>query len=91
MRALRSMSGTSLDGVDAAVIETDGVTIAGFGDRLPRLHGRRAARDPPRFRPVAGDAAGRGRRFGGGARAHVELLSGFEGVDVVGFTADARA
>lgn len=31
IRALGLMSGTSLDGVDAAVIETDGVTIAGFG------------------------------------------------------------
>ncbi|WP_299626634.1 anhydro-N-acetylmuramic acid kinase [uncultured Tateyamaria sp.] len=31
IRALGAMSGTSLDGVDAAVIETDGVTIKGFG------------------------------------------------------------
>ena len=29
--ALGAMSGTSLDGVDAAVIETDGVAIHGFG------------------------------------------------------------
>ena len=29
--ALGTMSGTSLDGVDAAVIETDGVTLFGFG------------------------------------------------------------
>lgn len=32
MRALGAMSGTSLDGVDAAVVVTDGVAIAGFGD-----------------------------------------------------------
>ena len=31
VRALGLMSGTSLDGVDAALIETDGVTVSGFG------------------------------------------------------------
>ncbi len=31
IRALGMMSGTSLDGVDAALIETDGIRIAGFG------------------------------------------------------------
>lgn len=34
VRALGLMSGTSLDGVDAAVIETDGVAIRGFGPSL---------------------------------------------------------
>lgn len=37
IRALGMMSGTSLDGVDAAIIETDGQRIAGFG-----RHGYRA-------------------------------------------------
>ena len=32
IRALGMMSGTSLDGVDAAMIETDGERIAAFGD-----------------------------------------------------------
>ncbi len=32
VRALGAMSGTSLDGVDTAVIETDGVAIFGFGE-----------------------------------------------------------
>ena len=31
MLVLGMMSGTSLDGVDAAVLETDGETIHGFG------------------------------------------------------------
>lgn len=34
MRAIGLMSGTSLDGVDAAMLETDGVSIAGFGPSL---------------------------------------------------------
>ena len=42
--AIGLMSGTSMDGVDAAVLITDGETIAGFG--------------PRRFRPyVAGERA----------------------------------
>ncbi|MFV0335543.1 MAG: anhydro-N-acetylmuramic acid kinase [Tropicimonas sp.] len=31
LRVLGTMSGTSLDGVDAAVIETDGITVSNFG------------------------------------------------------------
>lgn len=38
MRALGMMSGTSLDGVDAALIETDGVRIAGFGRSAYRAY-----------------------------------------------------
>ena len=36
VRALGTMSGTSLDGVDAAVVETDGETILAFGDTAYR-------------------------------------------------------
>jgi anhydro-N-acetylmuramic acid kinase len=36
MRAIGLMSGTSLDGVDAALIETDGETIAAFGQSFYR-------------------------------------------------------
>ena len=39
IRALGMMSGTSLDGVDAAMIETDGVRIGGFGDSAFRAFG----------------------------------------------------
>ena len=34
------MSGTSMDGVDAAVLVTDGETIADFGPRLFRPYSR---------------------------------------------------
>ena len=38
IRALGAMSGTSLDGVDAAVVETDGVRITGFGPTAYRAY-----------------------------------------------------
>ncbi len=34
MKVIGLMSGTSLDGVDAAVLETDGQTVQGFGPSL---------------------------------------------------------
>ncbi len=37
--ALGTMSGTSLDGVDAAIVVTDGVEIAGFGGTVYRPYG----------------------------------------------------
>ena len=86
MRALGLMSGTSMDGVDAAVLETDGETIAGFG--------------PSAFRALcAGGAGGAARRASGAGRAtrgsrrsrrwcgaaHAAAVAGFDGVEVVGF------
>ena len=84
VRALGAMSGTSLDGVDAAVLETDGREIMGFGEVGYR--GYTAAE-----RQVI--AAGLGRWMGPEVAAaaevveaaHLAVLAGFEGVDLVGF------
>ena len=84
IRALGAMSGTSLDGVDAAVLVTDGVTITEFG--------------PSDFRPYAKEEsavlrAALGKWDGAEVEAaaevietaHAQILSGFEDVDLVGF------
>ncbi len=84
--ALGAMSGTSLDGVDAAVLVTDGQTIRHFGETGYRPYS--AAE-----RAVLRAAFGRWPGEGGAAEAaevvetaHSELLSGMTGgVDVVGF------
>ena len=83
--ALGAMSGTSLDGVDAAMVLTDGETIAEFGPHAyrPMSEAERAA-----IRAAFGrwpgdpgvDAAAEVIE-----RAHAELLSRFSGADVVGF------
>lgn len=82
--ALGTMSGTSLDGVDAAVIETDGVQIFGFG-----------ASD---YRPYSADEqavlkAHLGRWPDDGVTdaaqivedAHLAVMKKFEGVAIAGF------
>jgi anhydro-N-acetylmuramic acid kinase len=85
MRALGLMSGTSMDGVDAAVVETDGVTIGGFGERAFRAYSpaeRELLRGALGLWPgdpgvEAVEALVRG--------AHAEVVAGFEGIDIVGF------
>ncbi len=85
MRALGLMSGTSMDGVDAAVLETDGETIEGFGPSAFRAYA-------PAEREVL--RAGLGRWPGEDGveaveavvdAAHAEAVKGFQGVAVVGF------
>src|SRR5687767_3218361 len=85
MRALGLMSGTSMDGVDAAVVETDGEAIAGFGPTAFHAYG-------PDER--AGLHAALGRWPGGPGldgvealvrAAHAAAVVGFEGIEVVGF------
>lgn len=83
--ALGAMSGTSLDGVDAAMLQTDGETVLAFG--------------PQAFRPYTGAeqailraALGQwpeGPDVAAAAEvvenAHAEVLSRFSGADLVGF------
>ena len=84
LRALGAMSGTSLDGVDAAVIETDGVQIFGFGET-----GYRAYTDDERTVLRAGLGRWVGDEVNAAAlvvdTAHRAVLAEFEGVDLVGF------
>jgi anhydro-N-acetylmuramic acid kinase len=80
--ALGAMSGTSLDGVDAALVRTDGVEILEFGD-----NGYRPYSD--RERQVLRAALGRWEGVEDAAEvvetAHAQLLSGIPGAEVVGF------
>ncbi|MCR9085452.1 MAG: anhydro-N-acetylmuramic acid kinase [Rhodobacteraceae bacterium] len=85
LRAIGCMSGTSLDGVDAALIETDGETITGFGPTAYRAYGKAE-------RAVLRAALGRWPGETGVAEAaavveaaHVELLAQMPPADLVGF------
>lgn len=85
VRALGAMSGTSLDGVDAAVVETDGLRIFDFGETAYRPY-------TDAERKVLAAALGRWPGEDGVAEAaqvveaaHREVLSGFADVDLVGF------
>jgi len=85
VRALGAMSGTSLDGVDAAVVETDGETVFRFGETAYRAYSEAD-------RAVIRAALGRWPGEPGVAEAaeavetaHAVVLSSFEGVDLVGF------
>ncbi|MBI1217500.1 MAG: anhydro-N-acetylmuramic acid kinase [Rhodobacteraceae bacterium] len=85
IRVVGTMSGTSLDGVDAAVVVTDGETIEGFeqSDYRPYTDAERAV-----IRAALGKWPGEP-----GVReatevvetAHAELLSRFDAVELVGF------
>ncbi|WP_299774581.1 anhydro-N-acetylmuramic acid kinase [uncultured Tateyamaria sp.] len=82
--ALGAMSGTSLDGVDAAVLWTDGVVIDGFG--ADDYH-QYSAEEQSVLRTALGHWAGPSLEPATGVvmSAHKALLSGFDGVDLVGF------
>ncbi len=82
---LGSMSGTSLDGVDAAMVLSDGERIEGFGASGYRPYGDEE-------RAILRAALGRWPGEAGVApaaavveAAHLELLAGFEGAELVGF------
>ncbi|THD82921.1 anhydro-N-acetylmuramic acid kinase [Aliigemmobacter aestuarii] len=83
--ALGTMSGTSLDGVDAAMVLTDGLRILEFGPSAYRPYS-------PAEREVIRRAFGRWHGEEGVRAAaevvetaHAELLARFEGAEIVGF------
>ncbi|TMV06501.1 anhydro-N-acetylmuramic acid kinase [Ruegeria sediminis] len=84
VRALGAMSGTSLDGVDAAVVETDGHAILEFGET-----GYRAYSEAERMVLRAALGKWHGDEVEAAAalvtEAHREALSPFGDVDLVGF------
>ncbi|GAA6158248.1 anhydro-N-acetylmuramic acid kinase [Ruegeria sp. HU-ET01832] len=84
VRALGAMSGTSLDGVDTAVVETDGVRILGFGPS-----GYRAYSDAERAVLRAALGQWHGPDVDAAAElvtvAHAEALSEFDEIDLIGF------
>ncbi len=84
VRALGMMSGTSLDGVDAAVVETDGNWLLGFGPSKYRAYSDAEQRI---LRAALGKWEGAEVEAAGAVveAAHRELLAGFDGIDMVGF------
>lgn len=82
---LGTMSGTSLDGVDAAMLRTDGHAILEFGPHAYRPY-TQAERSTIRaaFGKWPGEA-GVDRAAEVVETAHAELLSRFSGFDMVGF------
>uniref|UniRef100_UPI0035693136 anhydro-N-acetylmuramic acid kinase n=1 Tax=Sulfitobacter sp. TaxID=1903071 RepID=UPI0035693136 len=84
LRAAGAMSGTSLDGVDVAVIDTDGHDIMGFG-----ASGYREYSSDERKVIAAGFGKWSGPEVQAAAlvieAAHLEVLRDFTQVDVIGF------
>ncbi len=84
LTALGAMSGTSLDGVDAAVVVTDGTAITSFGPTSYKAYS-----DEERAVLRAGLGQWSGPAVQAAAQvvdvAHAEVLAGFEGIDLVGF------
>jgi anhydro-N-acetylmuramic acid kinase len=85
VRALGTMSGTSLDGVDAAIVVTDGEAILDFGETGYRPYGEAE-------RAVIAAALGRWPGEAGVEAAaevveaaHAELMARFGDVDLAGF------
>ncbi len=78
------MSGTSLDGVDAAVVDTDGERIFGFGESgyRPYSEDERATLRAALGKWPGDDVAGAKDVV---QAAHAELLARFGGVQLVGF------
>lgn len=85
MRVLGLMSGTSMDGVDAAVLETDGESVAAFGPSAFRAY---APQDRAVLRAALGRWPGEAGVKDAEARvraAHAAAIAGFDGIELVGF------
>ncbi|MEM9639761.1 MAG: anhydro-N-acetylmuramic acid kinase, partial [Pseudomonadota bacterium] len=82
--ALGAMSGTSLDGVDAAVVHTDGHRIDGFGATSYRAY---SASEQSVLRAGLGQWSGAAVEAATDVieQAHLALLEEFDGIDLVGF------
>lgn len=83
--ALGAMSGTSLDGVDAAMVKTDGITIDAFGPSAYRPY---TAAEQATIRAAFGQWPGDPDVAAAALvveDAHAELLSRFTGAEVLGF------
>ncbi len=79
------MSGTSLDGVDAALVQTDGERILGFGRTGYRPYSQGEAAT---IRAALGhwpDEDGVAAATAVVEAAHLAVLKGFEGADLIGF------
>lgn len=84
IRALGAMSGTSLDGVDAAVVVTNGETITSFGDSDYRAY---APDEQKVLRAALGkwhdaDLTEASRVV---HEAHIEVMNGFQDIEIAGF------
>lgn len=84
VRALGAMSGTSLDGVDAAVVETDGEWILGFGPSRYRAY---SDAEQAGLRAALGHWHGPEVEAAAGIvdQAHLDILSSFDPVDLIGY------
>ncbi len=83
--ALGAMSGTSLDGVDAAMVQTDGHSILDFGPHAYRPY---APDEQAILRSALGQWPGDPNVQAAAElveATHAEVLSRFHGVDLVGF------
>ncbi len=80
--ALGTMSGTSLDGVDAAMVLTDGEKIFEFGDTAFQPY---TAGEQKTLRAALGKWDDVRDATEIVENAHAEVLSGFEGAELIGF------
>ena len=85
IRALGMMSGTSLDGVDAALIETDGQRIGGFGRSAYRAYSdnEAAALHCARGQWPRGEGVAEAAEIS--VASHAALAEGFPEAELIGY------